>query len=102
MMRTAFTYLSGISTCAVAWVIFGLDSKSQFSENSSKDFMVPYSSGNDCDIGRTRGFACSDISCWDQRASFQGSESRHSLDEVIDPTGSKFRSESNIFHSVGR
>ncbi|XP_068744033.1 uncharacterized protein [Montipora capricornis] len=40
MMRTAFTYLSGISTCAVAWVIFGLDSKSQFSENSSKDFMV--------------------------------------------------------------
>ena len=40
--RTAFTYLSGISTCAVAWVIFGLDSKSQISENSSKDFMVKY------------------------------------------------------------
>ncbi|XP_068711315.1 uncharacterized protein [Montipora foliosa] len=38
--RTAFTYLSGISTCAVAWVIFGLDSKGQISENSSKDFMV--------------------------------------------------------------
>ncbi|XP_068708143.1 major facilitator superfamily domain-containing protein 12-like [Montipora foliosa] len=38
--RTAFTYLSGISTCAVAWVIFGLDSKNQISENSSKDFMV--------------------------------------------------------------
>ncbi|XP_068708278.1 major facilitator superfamily domain-containing protein 12-like [Montipora foliosa] len=38
--RTAFTHLSGISTCVVAWVIFGLDSKSQISENSSKDFMV--------------------------------------------------------------
>ncbi|XP_068744016.1 major facilitator superfamily domain-containing protein 12-like [Montipora capricornis] len=38
--RTAFTYLSGISTCVVAWVIFGLDSERQISENSSKDFMV--------------------------------------------------------------
>ncbi|XP_068744025.1 major facilitator superfamily domain-containing protein 12-like [Montipora capricornis] len=38
--RTAFTYLSGISTCVVAWIIFGLDSKSQISKNSSKDFMV--------------------------------------------------------------
>ncbi|XP_068741817.1 major facilitator superfamily domain-containing protein 12-like [Montipora capricornis] len=37
--RTAFTHLSGILTCVVAWVIFGLDSKSQISENSSKDFM---------------------------------------------------------------
>ncbi|XP_068744018.1 uncharacterized protein [Montipora capricornis] len=38
--RTAFTYLSGISTCVVAWVIFGLDSERQISENSCKDFMV--------------------------------------------------------------
>ncbi|XP_074614300.1 uncharacterized protein LOC141874047 isoform X2 [Acropora palmata] len=39
-LRTAFTYLSGILTFVVAWVTFGLDSKSNISEDTSKDFMV--------------------------------------------------------------
>ncbi|KAK2565207.1 Major facilitator superfamily domain-containing protein 12 [Acropora cervicornis] len=39
-LRFSFTYLSGILTFAVAWVIFGLDSESQLSESSSRDFMV--------------------------------------------------------------
>ena len=42
LFRTAFTYLSGILTFVVAWVIFGLDSKSKISEDTSKDFMVKY------------------------------------------------------------
>ena len=40
--RTSFSYLSGILTFVVAWVIFGLDSESQLSESSSRDFMVKY------------------------------------------------------------
>ncbi|XP_015748307.1 PREDICTED: uncharacterized protein LOC107328101 [Acropora digitifera] len=38
-LRTSFSYLSGILTFVVAWVIFGLDSESQLSESSSRDFM---------------------------------------------------------------
>lgn len=40
IFRSVFSYLSDILTFAVAWVIFEQDSKSQISENSSKDFMV--------------------------------------------------------------
>ncbi|XP_067038459.1 uncharacterized protein [Acropora muricata] len=39
-LRTAFTYLSGILTFVVSWVILGQGSKSQLSANSSKDFTV--------------------------------------------------------------
>ncbi|XP_074614274.1 uncharacterized protein LOC141874025 isoform X2 [Acropora palmata] len=39
-IRSVFSYLSDILTFAVAWVILGQDSKSQISEDSSKDFMV--------------------------------------------------------------
>ena len=42
LFRSAFSYLSGILTFVVAWVIFGQDSESQISENSSKDFAVKY------------------------------------------------------------
>ena len=42
LFRTAFTYLSGILTFVVAWVILGKGSKSQLSANSSKEFMVKY------------------------------------------------------------
>ena len=40
IFRSVFSYLSDILTFAVAWVILEQDSKSQISENSSKDFMV--------------------------------------------------------------
>lgn len=40
IFRSVFSYLSDILTFAVAWVILGQDSKSQISEDSSKDFMV--------------------------------------------------------------
>ncbi|XP_074614268.1 uncharacterized protein LOC141874022 isoform X1 [Acropora palmata] len=39
-LRTALTYLSGILTFVVSWVILGQGSKSQLSANSSKDFTV--------------------------------------------------------------